>query len=104
MLMLTFLIQRRYQLVQYTLLLAQLFLLKTVNLKTDMLTCNTSIQIQELSDFCISHPDANEVCYPESFKAISIPSGVWCIVNAIVGFAGNLLTLVAIPYASSKQK
>jgi len=31
-------------------------------------------------------------------------AGVWCIINAVVGFFGNLLTLLAFPYASWKKK
>ena len=40
-------------------------------------------------------------CYPYP-DGLSIFAGLWCIVNAFVGFSGNLLTLLAIPYAQRK--
>ncbi len=31
-------------------------------------------------------------------------AGIWCILNSIVGFSGNLLTMLAIPYAAKHKK
>jgi hypothetical protein len=31
-------------------------------------------------------------------------AGIWCIVNSIIGFSGNLLTLLAIPFASRHKR
>ena len=42
-------------------------------------------------------------CYPFD-TLISSLAGVWCILNAIFGMSGNLLTILAIPLAKRKTK
>ena len=37
-------------------------------------------------------------------RDISVFAGIWCIVNAVLGICGNLLTILAIPYAAKRQK
>ena len=58
-------------------------------------------------DHCMSAgTNASEcslACYPigdgESYVA-----GAFCVVNAVVGFSGNLLTMLAIPYARKHNR
>ena len=46
-----------------------------------------------------------EDCFPQDIDAsITIFAGVWCSINSAIGFSGNLLTLLAIPYAAKKRK
>lgn len=47
--------------------------------------------------------DPEEWCYPIS-DGLSVVAGVLCAINGVFGFAGNLLTLLAIPYATYKKK
>ena len=50
--------------------------------------------------------NGSEHCFPESIMENGIGAilGTWCIINAVIGFFGNLLTLVAIPYASFNKR
>ena len=64
--------------------------------------------ILELSSLCIGD-NLQDGISPECFSnnisiALSNFAGVWCIINAILGFTGNLLTLLAIPYACWKKR
>ena len=46
-------------------------------------------------------------CFPYNDKngvVVATIAGILCTINAIVGFFGNLLTILAIPYAASKNK
>ena len=46
-----------------------------------------------------------EDCFPKYINAIvSTISTIWCSANAIFGFTGNLLTLIAIPYVAKTKK
>ena len=46
-----------------------------------------------------------ENCFPQDIDAsITIFAGTWCSINSAIGFSGNLLTLLAIPYAAKKRK
>ncbi len=42
-------------------------------------------------------------CYPLE-DAISLVAGVWCVINAVAGTSGNLLTLLAIPAAKRNNR
>ena len=55
------------------------------------------------SEFCLQHPEELQ-CFPQSMQHLSDFAGIWCIVNAVLGFSGNLLTILAIPYAAKRQK
>ena len=58
-----------------------------------------------ISDICLKHPDKfPENCFPKELNELSIAVGIWCTINAIIGFLGNLLTILAIPYAAKKNK
>ena len=66
-------------------------------------SCNDTKYIAILSEICLEYPQHSQ-CFPQEMQNISIPAGIWCIVNAILGFSGNLLTILAIPYAAKRQK
>ena len=67
---------------------------------------NSAILI--LSKLCINDNRDNEIsdeCFSKNISTtLSNFAGVWCIINAILGFTGNLLTLLAIPYACWKKR
>ena len=63
--------------------------------------------ISELSILCVEKAQNNEMydCFPKEISTVlSKFAGVWCVVNASLGFTGNLLTLLAIPYACWKKR
>ena len=66
-------------------------------------SCNGSKYIQMFSDFCLQHPEEFQ-CFPQQMRDISVFAGIWSIVNAVLGICGNLLTILAIPYAAKRQK
>ena len=43
-----------------------------------------------------------ENCFPSS--TLGTVTSIWCMINGLIGFTGNLLTLLAIPYAAKKKK
>ena len=47
-------------------------------------------------------------CFPynndENSLVVATTAGILCTINAIVGSFGNLLTMLAIPYAANKNK
>jgi hypothetical protein len=46
-----------------------------------------------------------EYCFPKDVsRTFAISTGVWAIVMAITGILGNLLTLLAIPYAAKHRR
>ena len=75
------------------------------------LTCNDTLLdtnlLFNLSHHCLIDPDFSPDCFPDEFEwsaGVTIAEGIWCILNAVIGFFGNLLTLLAIPYAAHKNK
>ena len=70
------------------------------------LSCDSTLVIN-FSHFCLSHAeDFPDNCFPsdEIFPGFRRAVGIWCIVNAVIGSMGNLLTLLAIPYAAKRNK
>ena len=64
---------------------------------------NSSI-LRKWSDFCLDNFDGiPDQCFSSDHK-LTFWLGFWCILNAVVGFTGNLLTILAIPYAAKRQK
>ena len=64
---------------------------------------NSSI-LREWSDFCLdSINEFPDQCFLSDHK-LTFWLGLWCIINAVIGFAGNLLTLLAIPYTANRKK
>ena len=75
-----------------------------------MLECNCTLETAyALKDICtdLSYNDsALEFCYPEKLRDgnLSTLAGIWCLINAVVGLSGNMMTLFAIPYAAKRKK
>ena len=64
---------------------------------------NSSI-LRKWSDFCLdSFNGFPDQCFLSDHK-LTFWLGLWCIINAVIGFAGNLLTILAIPYAANRKK
>ena len=73
--------------------------------KRENLTC-TVANLVNMSQLCLREdlPDNNECFQKDISTSFSTFAAVWCIVIAAVGFLGNLLTLMAIPYARKKRR
>ena len=68
------------------------------------LSCNTSSAALDLSDFCAGGGN-QDICLPSIPRPTArIVVGVWCTIHSIIGSFGNLLTLLAIPYAIAKKR
>ena len=67
-------------------------------------SCNVSTTLN-LSFICLNETyDFPSQCYPSNFQHFKIIEGVWCAINAIIGLTGNLLTIIAIPYAAKHKQ
>ena len=70
----------------------------------DNMTCSLNNSYL-MSDLCLhnysSHADE---CFPNEIRHWSPYAGIWCIFNSFAGFTGNLLTILAIPYAAKQKK
>ena len=60
-----------------------------------------------MSNYCLTNnfPGDSE-CFPylNNTRVYSQITGGWCIFNAVIGFFGNLLTLLSIPFAAKYNK
>ena len=66
--------------------------------------CNRSI-IKNISRICTEQPHTEEYpCYPKYLKEVGVYFGIWCIFICFLGMFGNLLTMLAIPYAANRRK
>ena len=64
---------------------------------------NSSI-LRKWSGFCLDNSNGfPDQCFSSDHK-LTFWLGLWCIINAVIGFAGNLLTILAIPYAANRKK
>ena len=68
----------------------------------------TKEQVFNLSSFCtdLSKSDAElqeKSCFPDE-SGYNNAVEIYIIINAVVGFCGNLLTLLAIPFATKRKK
>ena len=73
------------------------------------LTCDPTNDsaILKLSRHCVNSDvqDGKFDCFPQEISIhFSNFAGSWCIINAFIGLAGNLLTLLAIPYAYKRKR
>ena len=66
-------------------------------------SCSVS-EMYNLSTYCLTHHDVGAKCVPAMGSMLRRMAGIWCILNGIVGFSGNLITLLAIPYASRHKR
>ena len=63
-----------------------------------------------MSNFCLNVSQDRDTCFPEKYKShdgevgIAIIAGILCTINAFIGTFGNLLTLIAIPFAAKRKK
>ena len=76
------------------------------NMDKSLLTiCNQTLLLKNWSDFCLDNSfDFPETCYPSEHYDLKFVLAILCVVFCIIGFAGNLLTIIAIPYAAKKKK
>ena len=66
--------------------------------------CNGSL-LEEFSGFCLNKTNSfAPQCFPSEYTALRFAVGVWSIIFGIVGFVGNLLTIIAIPYAAKNNQ
>ena len=71
----------------------------------DLLNCNDTRWLRNLSDFCLKSSDVfPEPCFPIEHYVLKFALGLWCVGFGLIGFAGNLLTMFAIPYAAKKNQ
>ena len=67
-------------------------------------SCNGSF-LEEFSDFCLNPNNSfASQCFPSENDGLRFAAGVWSIIFGIVGFVGNLLTIIAIPYAAKNNQ
>ncbi len=75
---------------------------------SNFLFCNKYDNIVNLSDICVSASDISPFeCIQnndETKLIIRKLLGVWAVLITICGIAGNLLTLLAIPYAANHKR
>ncbi len=68
-------------------------------------TCNQTKLLKNWSDICLDHSfDFPETCYPSEHYDLKFALAIGCVVYGVIGFVGNLLTILAIPYAAKKKK
>ena len=66
------------------------------------LTCsNDTTELLKVSKF--DHL-SEEICFPKPIRDISVYVGVWCVVISVFGALGNMITILAIPYATKRKK
>jgi hypothetical protein len=66
------------------------------------ITCNTSTVVK-YSTLCLGNNPPDD-CYPEKNPIDNTIWSAFLILNIFVGLTGNLLTLVAVPYAKYRKK
>ena len=61
--------------------------------------------LQNISKICVEEPYTEEYpCYPDYLKKVGTYFGIWCLFISFLGMIGNLLTMLAIPYAANRKK
>ena len=70
--------------------------------------CEKNI-VHSMSKLCLeawaSKTNKTENCFPNyTHDTIGNIYGIWWMINVFIGFIGNLLTLLAIPYCAIKKK
>ena len=61
--------------------------------------------LQNISKICVEEPYTEEYpCYPDYLKESGPYFGTWCLFISFLGMFGNLLTMLAIPYAANRKK
>ena len=67
------------------------------------LICNDTNIVEVWSDYCLNVVFLG-ACYPSKRYEFKFALGIWCVILGLIGFFGNLLTILAIPYAAKKKK
>ena len=65
--------------------------------------CNDTNHLEVWSDYCLNVVFL-DACYPSKRYEFKFALGIWCVFLGLIGFIGNLVTIVAIPYAAKKKK
>ena len=65
--------------------------------------CNDTNNLEGWSTFCLN-VEFLRACYPSKNYNLKFVTGIWCVVLGFIGFVGNLLTIVAIPYAAKNKR
>ena len=65
--------------------------------------CNDTNNVEGWSEYCLNVVFLDE-CYPLKRYEFKFALGLWCVILGLIGFVGNLLTILAIPYAAKKKK
>ena len=66
------------------------------------ITCNHTTLLY-FSNFCLLNPN-NSQCFPSEYDNWIEAEIIFALINSLIGFAGNLLTILAIPYAAQKNQ
>ena len=66
------------------------------------ITCNHTTLLY-FSNFCLLNPN-NSQCFPSEYDNWIEAEIIFALINSFIGFAGNLLTILAIPYAAQKNQ
>ena len=80
----------------------------STNLISSTMNC-TKNNTYDMSEICLdTNINQKADCFPSEYKyndgQIAKIAGTLCVINSIVGFMGNLLTILAIPYAAKRNK
>ena len=65
--------------------------------------CNDTNYVEVWSNYCLNVVFL-DACYPSTRYEFKFALGIWCVILGLIGFVGNLLTILAIPYAAKKKK
>lgn len=74
---------------------------------TSSLVCNGVENMYKLSDFCLDNPEYffTNICRPSNENVVLVKLGhAYNVINLFFGITGNLLTVLALPYAVRKRK
>ena len=81
----------------------------SINLSSTQITCDKSNQndVYTLSKFCVNGSDwSNLECIhdieEQSFSRNIL--GIWAIIVSVAGIIGNVLTLLAVPFAADRKR
>ena len=65
--------------------------------------CNDTNYVEVWSDYCFNVVFL-DACYSSNHYEFKFALGIWCVILGLIGLVGNLLTIIAIPYAAKKKK
>ncbi len=78
---------------------------KNVNFVSSRIDCNGTENVFTLRLTCTEGPTAPANCFPVKISlTFRTFAGTWAIFIGLTGILGNMLTLLAIPYAAKRQR